>query len=508
LRFAPLGDAMQRHDGAINCPLPAKFCYARASVSPRPFSSIVSKDELLQALQPSDSGAAPRDAGTVSPSEASGFSVGIVGTFDVKNYGDLLFPLIAAAALERRDRRIRVAPFSVNGQPQSSWPFEVRTTDEMIGSLPALSAMLIGGGQIVRFDRGYSTPMPRSAGLPFAYWLTPAMLAALSGTPVIWNAVGATTDWPHAAWHDVLLRQVLASSYFIGVRDVVSRDGLAKIAPDADIRLLPDTAFGLSRLWPLDAESPEFTNWRTALGLHGRYIVVQAGQALWKHGAVLDWLMTSMGAINAVILPVCWNRGDRAEEFPPVKGQAFLSREWLHPKLMSEIIARSEFVLASSLHASITALSYGVPAARAEVTADRKYELLDEFEGVVAIDRKPALSRLLDRGRRIEPRVIGHADSLDRYWDAVAEIVLHPPVRHGEFARTVMLTWLAGECGDRRHLGVVRTSATVLRESLAGYFPSQRAAIRRRLLAMRAGSRWSSRAFRGTIDFMRTLRQR
>lgn len=178
--------------------------------------------------------------------------VGMAGTFDIENYGDLLFPLIAAAALKRRDRRIQIVPFSVNGKMDSSWPFPVRPTEEIIASIPSLSAMLIGGGQIVRFDdRYYPVPVPADVDMPVAYWLIPALQAALVGKPVIWNAVGVCTGSLRAPWYDALLRQVLAASYFIGVRDVVSQNDLAQRAPNAGIEFLPDTAFGLSRLWPL-----------------------------------------------------------------------------------------------------------------------------------------------------------------------------------------------------------------------------------------------------------------
>src|SRR5258708_737746 len=152
---------------------------------------------------------------SVLPASQRNLIVGMAGTFDVENYGDLLFPLIAAAALEKRDPRIRVVPFAVNGRSEPSWPFHVRPMEEMAASLPALSAMLIGGGQIVRFDRCYPIPVPADADMPFAFWLTPAALAALNGKPVIWNAAGAATGWPHAPWHDELLRQGFAASYFI-----------------------------------------------------------------------------------------------------------------------------------------------------------------------------------------------------------------------------------------------------------------------------------------------------
>jgi hypothetical protein len=404
----------------------------------------------------------------------------MVGTFDVENYGDLLFPLIAAAALDRRGRQISVVPFSVNGKSEASWPFQVRRVEDLAASLSSLSAMLIGGGQIVRFDqRYYPVPVPANVEMPVAYWLIPAVQAALAGKPVIWNAVGAWTGSPRAPWHDELLRQVFAASYLIGVRDTASRDYLARLAPGADIEFLPDTAFGLSRLWPLQEESAEFGSWRRALGVKGNYVVVQANASVGLYRSTIEYLVRTIGGTNAVILPVCWCHGDRTEDFPELKVRAFLSREWLGPRLISEIIGRSEFVFASSLHACITALSYGVPGARVPIYSDRKFELLSEFEGIVPIDNKEALSRLIHRGRRTEPRAVEYADRLDHYWDTVRDVVLDPPNEHCDRSKTLMLGWVATACGDRGRFGLTRRLAGTLRKSLARYFPAKwRVAIR------------------------------
>ena len=112
------------------------------------------------------------------------FEVGIVGTFDVENYGDLLFPLIAQAALRRRDPRIALRPYSVTPKSPEAWPYRVGSMEDFADELPRLSALLVGGGQIVRFDRRYPVVVPPAVDLPFAYWLTPAMPAALLGIPV------------------------------------------------------------------------------------------------------------------------------------------------------------------------------------------------------------------------------------------------------------------------------------------------------------------------------------
>jgi len=91
-------------------------------------------------------------------------------------------------------------------------------------------------------------------------------------------------------------------------------------------------------------------------------------------------------------------------------------------------------------------------------------------------------------GRRIEPRVSECADRLDRYWDEVKDVVLQPPVEQGNLSRTLMLNWIAKECGDRRQLGPARRLVAFLRESLAGCFPHQRVALRRGLSFLKSST--------------------
>ncbi len=421
---------------------------------------------------------------------------GIAGTFDVANYGDLLFPLIAAAALGQRDPRIRVQPFSVNGRSEPEWPYRVGSMDEMIDAIPLISAMLVGGGQIVRFDRHYPTATPVDVDVPFASWLTPAVLAALLGKPVIWNAVGASVGWARAAWHEQLVRDVLSASAFIGVRDQGSQDALAGLAPDAEIQQLPDTAFSLARVWPLQNESAAFMHWRRSLGVEGGYVVVQASAAVGRRRAEIAALAASLGGAAIVVLPVCWCHGDRANAIPALPGQVFLNHGWLEPKLMSEIIGRAEFVVASSLHACITALSYGVPVARVRIWwGPSKYDLLDAFTGIAHIDQPAALARLVERGRHTEPLAVECADRLDRYWDMVCDTVRHPPMAQGSRATGTMLRWAARACGGRGRPGPTHTARVWLRDMLSRPLGKKRMMLRRWLSAgLARGRRLTARA--------------
>jgi lipopolysaccharide transport system ATP-binding protein len=356
--------------------------------------------------------------------------IGMAGTFDVENYGDLLFPLLARAALAERDLRIRVVPFSVNSRSQPSWPFEVHATSVLPDVITDLAAMLIGGGQIVRFDSVYPVAAPSDANLHVGYWLMPALLAVMAGKPLIWNAVGVWTGSPPAGPHyDDILCRVLTASHLVGVRDLASHEQLTSRAATAPVQFIPDTAFLLARCWPLRRESADYTEWRRMLALDRPYVVIQANHAIGAYGASLKMILRTLGNVAAVVLPVCWCHGDRAQGFPLDSPDTAvgLSASWPSPQLISEIIGRAEAVVASSLHACITGLSYGVPVVRAPtgpVPHDRKYEVLRGFAGLADITDPDSISRVLRRGHGPDPLVEDYAQRLERYWDQVADIVL------------------------------------------------------------------------------------
>jgi hypothetical protein len=115
------------------------------------------------------------------------------GTFDVENYGDLLFPLV----LERRladvcDDFVHVSP--ANGAPDWEGCAPTVGFDEFLREGPKVDGVVIGGGQILRasptplgiYDRGGVSPFVTYPSL----WLGAAYVAARDGLPLCWNAPG------------------------------------------------------------------------------------------------------------------------------------------------------------------------------------------------------------------------------------------------------------------------------------------------------------------------------
>jgi hypothetical protein len=73
------------------------------------------------------------------------FNIGIFGTFDVENYGDLLFPSIAQAELSKRLGAVKVHAFSYNSKQPPQWPYVVTSVAELPERAGLLDAVVIGG---------------------------------------------------------------------------------------------------------------------------------------------------------------------------------------------------------------------------------------------------------------------------------------------------------------------------------------------------------------------------
>ncbi len=347
--------------------------------------------------------------------------VGIVGTFDVENYGDLLFPLIAQAELQKRIGRVDLRIFAPT-VPIKPWPFKVEPTSNLLANAQSLSALLIGGGQLIRFDSTYPLELPEGTFAPDAYFLHPALAAQAAGIPLIWNAIGAWTGSPRCKGREDALGNVLMDSQIVAVRDEPTCKVFNRIATSAKVEFVPDTAFGLSAIWPQSEDAADLNRWRAELGLEGPYIVVQADRRIAAYQNILARIQQQLGA-RIVVLPVCYCHGDRAEGFPALPNDTDRNGNWPSPHMIRTIIAGASLLVATSLHASITAISYGVRVARVSYPYERKFELLSGFEGIAMLDDEADLERLLARHNAIEPRLHTFQTQLAAYWDKVADCV-------------------------------------------------------------------------------------
>src|SRR5258708_34609838 len=173
---------------------------------------------------------------------AARWEVGICGTFDVANYGDLLYPLIAESELAERLGAVILHRFSYNARTPPDWPYEVTSVTALPQVIQDLDALLIGGGHLVRFDKnvapGYVPPCAEIHH-PTGYWLAPALIAPQHDVPLVWNAPGVHCDIPACA--HPLMETALTLSHYVSGRHQPSRLALDPL-PRSTIAAVPDTA--------------------------------------------------------------------------------------------------------------------------------------------------------------------------------------------------------------------------------------------------------------------------
>lgn len=170
----------------------------------------------------------------------------LCGTFDVLNFGDLLFPHIARFRLERLGIRIKpVSPTAI----QPAWADTVPVTaisDALAGS-SRIDGVLIGGGNIIHAkptDLAHYVEHGVAQNAYRSLWLDVSDFAGRHGLPVAWNAPGV--PGPFDASQRQAVERALSQAQYVSVRDRASAAHLG--CPGAQI--VPDTAFDIAALWP------------------------------------------------------------------------------------------------------------------------------------------------------------------------------------------------------------------------------------------------------------------
>ncbi len=354
--------------------------------------------------------------------------IGICGTFDVENYGDLLFPLIAEAELLRRLGPMKLHRFSYREKTASNWPYSV----DSLASLPAatgnLDGMVIGGGDLIRFDKGVAPgyyPPTSDIHHPTGYWLTPMLIALQHGLPVVWNAPGVYGEIP--TWAEPLLELVINLSSYVSVRDEASRQALSHFAENKEIKVVPDTVFGVAQLINLEQPSAEYLRLRETIGLKGPYIIVQAITGLEAFLRLAQNHPQVFQDYQLVVLPIGPILGDNAAIFDDNLPGSIRLTTWPNPLLLTELIGQAAAVVGVSLHLTITALAFGIPIFRPAKTLNLpKYAILLDFDAVATFDNTSEIDpewftmKLTRAGA--SPAIQTATSRLSRHWDDIASI--------------------------------------------------------------------------------------
>jgi hypothetical protein len=173
----------------------------------------------------------------------------LTGMFDMDNYGDLLFPLVAAQRLAEYGFHVMpVAPSAQRAGLEDT--MQPGGLAELLSNDPPAAGILVGGGYLLHtssldFLEHYETN-GSGAWAGAGLWLGATLGAALRDVPIAWNAPGA--PHPFTARHQELVDAALRAASYLAVRDHGSAKLLA-VPADCPVEVVPDTIAGLARLW-------------------------------------------------------------------------------------------------------------------------------------------------------------------------------------------------------------------------------------------------------------------
>ena len=359
--------------------------------------------------------------------------IGMFGTFDVENYGDLLFPIIAERELKRRLEKFELVRYSYNEKDQASWYYSVRSLADLQKTstgIQTLDCILIGGGHLIRFDKNVAsnyTPPVEQIPHPTGYWLSPALAGITAGLPVIWNAPSASDEFP--SWSHGLLNFVLKKSAYVSVRDQLSLESLQKIGYRGDGKVVPDTVFSLANHFPRVDLKTRTEELRSIIGLKKKYIIIQASPRLGPITRELFADNDTLSEYDILVLPIGPILWDDPVHITKLLPRAKSHQWWPSPEEIAGLVAYSSGVLALSLHLSITALVYGLPVLRPKNTQINKYDLLKSSENVYFYD-SDNLNQIVVSFEKAVRSGAGKCCSLvkeaqskhEEHWNTIAEI--------------------------------------------------------------------------------------
>ncbi|ONG54014.1 hypothetical protein BKE38_11095 [Pseudoroseomonas deserti] len=313
---------------------------------------------------------------------AAGRRVFLAGTFDVANYGDLLFPLVAAARLA--EAGIAVIPVSPTAtKPAYADAMQPVAATQMLAD-PAFEVcgILVGGGYILISQAATGLPSYEAAGIAgLAYpslWIGAALAAALRDVPLLFNAPGAPFPFSSRRLQEAILPALRAADY-LSFRDAASASLFP--APDLAPRILPDSVLELPRVWPRAALLQEHQALlrrhgippeRRCLALHVRARAMGDVEAL---AARLSDFAEAHDLLPVLLVlgPELGDRETAAALAPRMRTATLLLNEAGSLKTLAAAIAGAHLYVGGSLHGYITAAAYGVPGVMLALPAHGKF---------------------------------------------------------------------------------------------------------------------------------------
>lgn len=313
------------------------------------------------------------------------------GTFDVNNYGDLLFPLITRQHIgDVQEFRLHAAS-PIGGAPNMGDCEPCVEVLDIVKDLQLYDAALIGGGNIIHCMPSSLESYSVDGRGKLAYgdlWIGPAFFLP-KNVPVLWNAPGVPASF--AKEHHMLVAEALKRANYLSVRDETSRGFLLDVWPDANIAVIPDPAWTVDTLWNAEQLRAAYDALFARLGIRQpqRSVVFHLNRRyvgelrLSELAGQLDRIAELLSA-QPVLVAMGNCHGDDVLARDVSAYMSSLPIMVDKPQSLREMAACFAFAsvyVGSSMHGLITASAFGVPGVSVANRMMIKFGGLAEFIG-------------------------------------------------------------------------------------------------------------------------------
>jgi polysaccharide pyruvyl transferase WcaK-like protein len=375
--------------------------------------------------------------------------VAILGTFDVDNYGDHLFPRVAAHELGRRLPDAVVTPFSPYGSlhptplddGRAASPLGPWSPERAHQLAAAHHLVLVGGGELIHMNDPllaavYGTTTDELTRMAPSRFFVECLGPELEADcPVVWHGVGV--PWALGEEQAGRLRMALSARPYVTVRDRHSARRLAEAGVDRPVEVVPDSALLIDRIMPAGSLADRLERLRAAGGYpRAAPLVIQGCDLLVPHveevaTALERWRATRTVPLDVMVVETGRCRGDGLFA-DALERRLAQHRIWRLPAAatvedLAAAIAGAAAFAGSSLHGAITALAYGRPFLLLNLYGEAK---LDGFGDLTGLDwrvvhRSVEIPAALDKAMA-DPAPAGLLESLqrqlDRHFDRIAAL--------------------------------------------------------------------------------------
>jgi polysaccharide pyruvyl transferase WcaK-like protein len=308
-----------------------------------------------------------------APMTTDAISIGLVGTYDVSNFGDCIFPNVYQNELAKRFPAARLTLYSPHAIAADILTFD------RVRALPATpdacrfdeDCLILTGGETL--SAGHSTgtyifPLTTMSAF-LRLWLGPTIAAAQGSTRFFAHSVGLAPGMEHA---QPAIAEALRSADYVRLRDDVSNDRLG-----GQFGVAVDPVFNMR-----DLQTPDQWRARAVAVLPGTlanepFTVFQISQSYLSGNldpwcAMVSEVMTATGNA-AVLLPICNMLNDRellavaqrrfAALYPALAPRMTLIEQRLKTLDTAAVFAASAGYIGTSLHGAVASVSFANPLA-------------------------------------------------------------------------------------------------------------------------------------------------